>query len=73
MRGLFGVTYFITDASLVTTGEENEETLYQVRGKLFTLGTGNQWKERGTGMLKLNVQKADGSSPRLGEYVVYYP
>lgn len=35
------------------------------RGKLFTL-EGNQWKERGTGLLKLNVKQEDGSGARLG-------
>ncbi|KAF8892171.1 hypothetical protein BD779DRAFT_1511303 [Infundibulicybe gibba] len=48
----------------VTTGEEDEETLHQVRGKLFFLD-GNQWKERGTGLLKLNVRMSDGGGARL--------
>ncbi|TFK39720.1 hypothetical protein BDQ12DRAFT_681098 [Crucibulum laeve] len=48
----------------VVTGEEEEETLTQVRGKLFTLAN-NQWKERGTGLLKLNVKRDDGSGARL--------
>jgi Ran-binding protein 3 len=47
----------------VETGEEDENTVHQVRGKLFTLLDG-QWKERGTGQLKLNVSN-DGSSARL--------
>jgi hypothetical protein len=37
----------------------------QVRGKLFVLD-GNNWKERGTGILKLNVRAEDGTNPRLG-------
>ena len=49
------------------TGEEEEDTVYQVRGKLFTLSAQNQWKERGTGMLRLNVRREDGSGARLGE------
>jgi len=49
----------------VLTGEEDEETVYQVRGKLFALSHGNQWKEKGTGMLKLNVRREDGSGARL--------
>ncbi|EIN05968.1 hypothetical protein PUNSTDRAFT_145365 [Punctularia strigosozonata HHB-11173 SS5] len=49
----------------VPTGEEEEETVYQVRGKLYTLSPETQWQERGTGMLKLNVLRVDGSSPRL--------
>ncbi|KAJ8473092.1 hypothetical protein ONZ51_g8094 [Trametes cubensis] len=49
----------------VHTGEEEEETVYQVRGKLFTLSTQNQWKERGTGTLRLNVRREDGGGARL--------
>ncbi|KAJ7491942.1 hypothetical protein FB451DRAFT_1122571 [Mycena latifolia] len=48
-----------------TTGEEDEETLHQVRGKLFSLVDGTQWKERGTGTLKLNVRRSDGGGARL--------
>lgn len=50
----------------VLTGEEDEETLHQVRGKLFTLGDTNQWKEKGTGLLRLNVRRSDGGGARLG-------
>lgn len=49
----------------VVTGEEEEETLHQVRGKLFSLVGGNTWKERGTGLLKLNVKRDDGTGARL--------
>lgn len=49
----------------VQTGEEDEDTIFQVRGKLFALSDQNQWKERGTGQLKLNVRKEDGSGARL--------
>ncbi|KAF7308346.1 Nuclear protein export protein [Mycena chlorophos] len=48
----------------VTTGEEGEETVHQVRGKLFALQEG-QWKERGTGLLKINVRRDDGGGARL--------
>lgn len=48
------------------TGEEEEETLLHARGKLYSLCPQNQWKERGTGQLKLNVRRADGSGARLG-------
>ena len=51
---------------VVVTGEEDEETVYQVRGKLFVLSEQNQWSERGTGLLKLNVRKEDGKGARLG-------
>ncbi|KAJ7504209.1 hypothetical protein B0H11DRAFT_507571 [Mycena galericulata] len=53
------------NCSPVTTGEEEEETLHQVRGKLYSLIDGTQWKERGTGTLKLNVRRSDGGGARL--------
>ncbi|EIW58106.1 uncharacterized protein TRAVEDRAFT_47284 [Trametes versicolor FP-101664 SS1] len=49
----------------VHTGEEEEDTVYQVRGKLFTLSPQNQWKEKGTGTLRLNVRREDGGGARL--------
>jgi Ran-binding protein 3 len=49
----------------VTTGEEDERTAYHVRAKLYVLHDGNSWKERGTGVLKLNVRAADGGGARL--------
>ncbi|KAG6336458.1 hypothetical protein ID866_2629 [Astraeus odoratus] len=49
----------------VLTGEEEEETIHQVRGKLYVLCPQNQWKERGTGQLKLNVRRSDGGGARL--------
>jgi len=49
----------------VLTGEEEDETIHSVRGKLFVLSEQNQWKERGTGLLRLNVRRVDGSGARL--------
>lgn len=49
----------------VHTGEEDENVMYMVRAKLFRLSDQNQWKERGTGTLKLNVRKTDGEGARL--------
>jgi len=49
----------------VHTGEEGENVMYMVRAKLFQLSEQNQWKERGTGTLKLNVRKTDGEGARL--------
>lgn len=49
------------------TGEENEETVFQARGKLFSLSDQKQWKEKGTGNLKLNVRRIDSSGARLGK------
>ena len=51
------------------TGEENEDTIFQVRGKLYALSDQNQWKERGTGLLKLNVRKSDAGGARLGKVI----
>lgn len=47
------------------TGEEEEHSMYVVRAKLFRLSDQNQWKERGTGTLKLNVRISDGEGARL--------
>lgn len=55
----------------VVTGEEDEDTVYQVRGKLFVLNEQNQWSERGTGLIKLNVRRADGGSARLSELAAH--
>jgi Ran-binding protein 3 len=49
----------------VFTGEEDENIMYMVRAKIFHLSEQNQWKERGTGTLKLNVRKTDGEGARL--------
>ncbi|KAG6829062.1 hypothetical protein H0H92_005836 [Tricholoma furcatifolium] len=57
-------SYKLTEQE-VLTGEEDEQTVHQVRGKLFSLVDGNQWKERGTGTLKLNVKRSDGTGARL--------
>lgn len=56
----------------VITGEEEEETLLQVRGKLYTLCPQNQWKERGSGQLKLNVRRADGSGARICSCCLFF-
>jgi Ran-binding protein 3 len=49
----------------VLTGEEEDETIHSVRGKLFVLSEQNQWKERGTGLLRLNRRKVDRGGARL--------
>lgn len=51
---------------LVLTGEEEDETIHSVRGKLFVLSEQNQWKERGSGLLRLNRRKVDRGGARLG-------
>jgi Ran-binding protein 3 len=50
----------------VLTGEEEDETIHSVRGKLFILSEQNHWKERGTGLLRLNRRKVDCGGARLG-------
>ncbi|KAI0296556.1 hypothetical protein B0F90DRAFT_1745434 [Multifurca ochricompacta] len=49
----------------VLTGEEEDETVHSVRGKLFMLSEQNQWKERGSGLLRLNRRRLDHSGARL--------
>ncbi|KAI3622912.1 hypothetical protein CBS14141_004245 [Malassezia furfur] len=53
------------DAEL-TTGEEEEETVAATRAKLYTMAKDHSWKERGTGVLKLNRKAGgDATSARL--------
>eukprot|EP00187_Rhodella_violacea_P010680 CAMPEP_0174893780 /NCGR_PEP_ID=MMETSP0167-20121228/8546_1 /TAXON_ID=38298 /ORGANISM="Rhodella maculata, Strain CCMP736" /LENGTH=342 /DNA_ID=CAMNT_0016132681 /DNA_START=22 /DNA_END=1050 /DNA_ORIENTATION=+ len=40
------------------TGEEGEEARVKIRAKLFILD-GSQWKERGVGMLKMNIRSEE--------------
>lgn len=49
----------------VLTGEEEDETIHSVRGKLYVLSEQNQWKERGTGLLRINRRRVDHSGARL--------
>jgi Ran-binding protein 3 len=51
----------------VLTGEEEDETIHSVRGKLYMLSEQNQWKERGSGLLRLNRRKLDRGGARIGE------
>ncbi|KAL2525658.1 Ran-binding protein 1c [Abeliophyllum distichum] len=45
----------------VTTGEENEDVLLDLKSKLYRFDKeGNQWKERGVGTLKLLKHKESG-------------
>ncbi|EME27087.1 E3 SUMO-protein ligase RanBP2 [Galdieria sulphuraria] len=53
------------DEVQVTTGEEEEDVLYKNRAKLFRFDKqGSQWKERGTGDLKI-LQHKDTKKIRL--------
>lgn len=49
----------------MVTGEEEEDTVFSIRAKLYILSDQKQWKERGTGPLKVNIRK-DGDGSRLG-------
>jgi hypothetical protein len=49
---------------LAITGEEDEDTRHQVRCKLYVLEKEGSWKERGTGIFKLNVNHSS-AKPRL--------
>lgn len=51
----------------VPTGEEEEETVYATRVKLYIMQSDGGWRERGVGALKLNVRRSDGLGARLGE------
>lgn len=62
---------------VVETGEEGEELLYQSRAKLYNFAENaagkKEWKERGIGVLRLNVSKpseddaADGEKEAVGK------
>lgn len=41
--------------NLVNTGEEHEDTVYQLMGKLYQFS--GTWAERGQGQFKLNVER----------------
>nr|CAG8494164.1 9219_t:CDS:2 [Entrophospora candida] len=51
----------------VLTGEENEETVYSTRAKLYKMDKDMKWCERGIGILKINIplDTTTGSCPRL--------
>lgn len=63
----------------VETGEENEETIFVCRAKLYNFvkvtDTKKEWKERGLGNLKVNVQKqsaeeAEEKAPKKARFVM---
>jgi len=50
----------------VTTGEEDEETLFKVTAKLYSFEVKTRdWKQRGSGQLKVNQSKTNPSQARL--------
>ena len=50
----------------VVTGEEDEQSVYNVRAKLYTMVEDQSWKERGVGTIRINVPKEGKKSARLG-------
>ena len=48
------------------TGEEGEETRHQTRAKLHVMEKDGAWKERGTGLCKLNINTSTKVT-RLGQ------
>lgn len=47
------------------TGEEDDLTVFQTRAKLYTQDENFAYKERGTGLLKVNVRRRDGEGARI--------
>lgn len=54
----------------MVTGEEDEYTKFQMRTKLYVMQSDNSWRERGVGVLRLNVRRGDGHGARLGELAI---
>ncbi|KAG0286836.1 hypothetical protein BGZ98_004939, partial [Dissophora globulifera] len=63
----FGASvYSNADQIDVQTGEEEEITIYQTKGKLYAdIEKNLAWKERGKGTFKVNVSRKDTKSARL--------
>ncbi|KAG0286872.1 hypothetical protein BGZ96_009097 [Linnemannia gamsii] len=63
----FGAAIFSnTDQIDVQTGEENEMTIFQTKGKLYAdAEKSHTWKERGKGTFKINVGRRDTKVARL--------
>lgn len=49
---------------IAITGEEDDLTVFHGRGKLYHM-VGAEWKERGPGVFKLNVNKETGADARI--------
>ncbi|RIA96334.1 hypothetical protein C1645_815512 [Glomus cerebriforme] len=49
----------------VITGEEDEETRFSTKAKLYWMDKSQQWKERGVGTLRLNYPRDVKKSPRI--------
>lgn len=56
----------------VHTGEEEEETVYQTRTKLYVMRSDGGWRERGVGTVKINVRRSDQKGARIGEHDEYF-
>jgi Ran-binding protein 3 len=60
---------------IAKTGEEDEESIHSIRAKLYTMSVDQNWKERGTGTLRVNVPRKNAMkrSARIGEQCVLLP
>lgn len=43
--------------TLVTTGEEDEETVFAGEGALYEFDESKKWRERGSGEMRINVRQ----------------
>ena len=48
----------LADTPLVETGEQDEDTIFSNRGKLYRF-VEKKWAERGVGLFKLNIKRRD--------------
>ena len=55
------IVALLTDSLSVDTGEQDEDTIFSNRGKLYRF-VDKKWAERGTGLFKLNVKRHDAAS-----------
>lgn len=53
---IFAFVGWFTDTITVETGEEEEETAFTCKAKLFNFSN-KEWKERGIGTFKVNVRR----------------
>jgi hypothetical protein len=59
-----GAALKLEDPGKVVTGEEEEDTKFEAKAKLF-LKSGLEWKERGIGVFRVNASKSDPKKIRM--------
>ncbi|CEP08347.1 hypothetical protein [Parasitella parasitica] len=58
----------VVQPTQIKTGEEDEDTIYQIKGKLLVLDTASgNWKERGVGTFRINVKEEEEDDEQEGE------